>query len=90
MKKYKRKPIEVEAIQFYVEKDKNKAFQFTQKMFMSWPIEYDKKDNPFITIDIPEGKLICRQGDWIIRDIAGDLSVCRDDIFLNRFEKVGK
>lgn len=42
------------------------------------------------TIEIPtvEGLILARPGDWIIRDVFGDLNACRDDIFKAGYDEM--
>lgn len=89
MKKYRHKPIEVEAVQFYAEKSQNKAFQVKSPMFMSWPVKYDKRGNPFIMIQTDGGELKCSQGDWIIKGLSGEYSICKSDVFERSFTEAG-
>lgn len=90
MNKFICRPIEVEAVQFYAERTTNKAFQDKQSMFMKWPVRYDSKGNPSIVIQTDGGDLRCRQGDWIIKGITGEYSICRADAFERSFKKVGE
>lgn len=39
-------------------------------------------------IETLEGRMLARQGDWIIRGVNGELYPCKDDIFRKTYEKV--
>lgn len=48
-----------------------------------------EEDSPFYleaTIPTPEGNLIARHGDWIIRGLKGELYPCKPDVFDAKYE----
>ena len=77
MARYKKRPVVVDAIRFkpekYVEVNQfllehevvNKAF---------WKIDH-------LIIETLEGNMRCKDGDWLIIGVAGELYSCRPDIF---------
>ena len=80
IKKYKKKPVVIEAIQL-IEDNQQEVFDFCE-------------GKAFLTIDntlyIPtlEGKLIATQGDYIIKGVAGEFYPCKPDIFEKTYELV--
>lgn len=99
MGKYRKKPVEIEAVQL---------------LWSTWPemVEFVGADNParesteysdtggevgsggaggdWIELTIPtlEGDHLARHGDWIIRGVSGELYPCRPDIFRATYEPV--
>lgn len=92
MTKYRRKPVEVEAFKFYVD-----AFPdwFTNAVTENKVILHDcnyKKcfKVPRCEIKTLGGTAIANEGDYIIKDVKGELSTCKPDIFKAIYEKVNK
>lgn len=49
-------------------------------------IYYQGGDAPFYTIETLEGSMCANFGDWIIRDVKGELYPCKHDIFEATYE----
>lgn len=81
MKKYRKKPIVIEAIQFN-EDNISEATRFCSTLFM-------RTTEP-LTYFIPtlEGDHQVKEGDFIIKGIAGEFYPCKPDIFLRTYEEV--
>lgn len=77
--KYRKKPIVVEAEQFFPDKE-------------PWPSGVVKDPAPHVTaswwIHTPEGGHVVVPGDWIITGIQGELYPCKPDIFEATYEPV--
>lgn len=81
MKKYIKKPVEVEAIQY----NKNKigeSLDFCDKM------QYNSNDNEYY-IKTLEGKMKVSERDYIIKGIKGEFYPCKPDIFEATYQSVG-
>ena len=81
VKKYKKKPIVIEAIQL-TEDNQQEVFDFCEgKAFLT-------VDN---TLYIPtlEGKMIGRIGDYIVKGVNGELYPCKPDIFEKTYDEYG-
>lgn len=90
IKKYRKKPVEIEALKF----DGNK------KSVQELCIWIDKEDKygeifidyrytpPVVSINTLEGKMIVGIGDYIIKGINGEFYPCKPDIFKNTYEEV--
>lgn len=82
--KYRKKPVEVEVIQYQAELGNNRV--------MNWLALYgvDVKDWLFhdgeITIPTLEGKMKVSDGDYIIRGVKGEYYPCKPDIFALTYE----
>jgi hypothetical protein len=77
IKKYVKKPVVVEAIQFTVE-NKDIAFNFVQ---CNRSADHDDSGNPVLKIQTLEGVMIATIGDYIIKGINGEFYPCKPDIF---------
>ena len=84
MKKYRKKPVEVEAIQFTNE-TKDQSLNFIT--CSAYPI-WDDKGNPAIKIQTLEGWIIASFGDWIIKGVKGEFYPCKSDIFDLTYEEI--
>jgi len=78
MKKYRKKPVVIEAMQFWV------------NSFEGWPFGvYKDNESPTgYAIDTLEGSYHVTEGDWIIKGIKGELYPCKPDIFNATYELV--
>lgn len=82
MAKYRKKPVVVEAEQFFPSK--------------TWPfgvdaISYDNGDPTSWTgfrIETPDGWVSVTPGDWIVTGVANDRYPCKPDIFEATYERV--
>lgn len=87
MQKFRKKPVEIEAIKFTRDNwEEIKAF--TNQTAHSLTIE--KRIDGIATCIIPtlEGKHIATEGDWIIKGIKGEFYPCKPDIFEATYEEV--
>ena len=77
-KKYAKKPIVIEAI------------QFTGDNMMACLEFCPIGEEEFEQIYIPtlEGEMTCTKGDWIIKGIKGEFYPCKPDIFEKSYEEV--
>lgn len=92
MTKYRKKPVVIEAFKFYVD-----AFPdwFTNAVTENKVILHDcnyKKSFkvPRCEIKTLEGTIVAHEGDYIIKNVKGELSTCKPDIFETTYEKVNK
>jgi hypothetical protein len=74
MAKYRKKPIIVEATQWFVGDD-------------PLPGMYNERDG-FYSLKTPEGILSIGDGDWIITGISGEYYPCNPNIFEQTYEPV--
>lgn len=77
--KFKKKPIEVEALQYLREENIFAAQDFCPAL------TYDPAENEYYILTL-EGKMHIAHGDWIIKDIAGEFYPCKPDIFKETYE----
>lgn len=80
--KFRKKPIEIEAEQWFPGKMMNSKKQ----PFVS----YDFGQEGPATIETLEGRMNVSKGDWIIRGVNGEYYPCKPDIFEKTYEKVSQ
>ena len=84
IKKYRKKPIVIEAIQF-TDELKDIAYNFVR---CNVSADFDETGQPILKIQTLEGVMIARYGDWIIKGAAGEFYPCKSDIFKMTYELV--
>ena len=87
IKKYRKKPLTIEAIQFADNADCILAihkfiWQETTR------VNYEDKDNPYIKIETLEGTIRAAVGDYIIKGVNGEFYPCKPNIFAKTYEEV--
>lgn len=98
MGKYRKKPVEIEAIQFF---DQPEELINIQEFMGNIDITIDYKDfnDPKLKIETLEGVMDASLGDWIIKGIKGEFYPCKPDIFelsyessdiFNKFDKISQ
>ncbi|AYO92169.1 TPA: hypothetical protein VJZ89_001235 [Streptococcus pyogenes] len=87
--KYRKKPVEVEAFQWYGDIRQKEDPEWIISAISeerAW-IEVDKVVNsPVLRINTLEGVMTANQGDYIIKDVAGEFYPCKPDIFEQTYE----
>lgn len=82
--KFRKKPVEVEAIQYLGTKNCEECHTFMG-------IDHDDGelcDANFLYIETLEGQMEASTGDWIIKGIQGEFYPCKPDIFELTYEQV--
>lgn len=85
MKKYRKKPVVVDAVQFT---DENSFYLIVEWIGEENLADGTSPDEETIEIITLEGNHIARIGDWIIRGIKGEFYPCKPDIFEATYEEV--
>ena len=83
MGRYRKKPVEIDAIQFV---DLSTVIDWIEQLRaeVSWTV------SPLaITIPTLEGDMTASRGDWIIRGVKGEFYPCKPDIFEATYDFVG-
>ena len=88
MKKYVKKPIEVEAIQITSDNLLELRNFLVNNDTAYGCIEFDFIGAITVTIETLEGDMEAHEGDYIIKGIRGELYPCRKDIFEETYEEV--
>lgn len=86
MPRYRKRPLEVEAIQWDGSKE-------IADVLHTWSNEKAKlnflKEDPSVMalfIDTPEGVMRADRGDWIIKGVKGEVYPCKPDVFDMTYE----
>jgi hypothetical protein len=82
MRKYVKKPIVVEALQWTGENTKE-IVAFCTECF-----SYQKNDVNILVINTLEGTMKASIGDYVIKGIQGEFYACKPDIFLLTYDDV--
>jgi len=88
--KYRKKPIVVEAMQL------NRNFAevickwIGRNNIASYNLGEFNEDSCYIYIKTPEGPMLAKEGDYIIKGIKGEFYPCKPDIFEATYEKVNE
>lgn len=87
MKKYRKKPVVIEAIQFV---DTTERIGEIQEFMggITIRVDYADKNNPIIKIETLEGVMAASEGDYIIKGVHGEFYPCKPDIFEKTYEEV--
>lgn len=78
--KFRKKPVIIDAIQW------NGSLPFPEEFSSMGFLEHENGYD--LEIDTLEGTMLCRQGDYIIKGVAGEFYPCKPEIFERTYEKV--
>jgi hypothetical protein len=81
IKKYRKKPIVIEAVQYRRGENIASCLNFCDKMI------FNPKTNEY-EIETLEGNHLVSEGDFIIKGVAGEFYPCKPDIFERTYELV--
>jgi hypothetical protein len=84
--KYKKKPVEIQAVQ-YTGNNEHEIMEFAGDARVRC-VPMSMTLRPSITIDTLEGVMTASEGDFIIRGVKGELYPCKPDIFAATYEAV--
>lgn len=102
MARFRKKPVEIEAIQFNGYDDYVKIQDLFHEThgFVDSPIGFNalrvdldedggfKTPATFLTIETLEGLMTADLGDWVIRGVKGEFYPCKPDIFEQTYDPV--
>ena len=91
--KYRKKPVEIEAVQLtedlalrcFIDRERG---PFGLHINGEFHRERRTVTTAYATIDTLEGKMRADLGDWIIKGVKGELYPCKPDIFTETYEPV--
>jgi hypothetical protein len=88
-KTYRKKPVEIQAIQF-TGYNATEIAEFVGEQFSGYHIVYDQtaEYGEEYTIETLEGDMTVRPNDWIIRGVQGEFYPCKPDIFEATYDEV--
>lgn len=83
---FRKKPVTIEAIQF------KGGWAGDGSVIANWigrNAEWSSlPDGGILTIHTPEGAMMAKEGDWIIKGVNGEFYPCKPDIFEKTYEAV--
>jgi hypothetical protein len=92
-KKYRKIPIEIEAIQF-TEESKNMVYRWACSIQNNIYHGFDENNKPILIIPTLEGEMICSLGDYLIKEPfpmdSRKLYPCKPLIFEQSYEPIGE
>lgn len=95
MSKFRKKPVEIEAVQYQGGSDRDGYFfaemkpQWLADAFSVQPGHVGsvwRKVDGTLRIATLEGEMVAQPGDWIIQGVQGELYPCKPDIFAATYE----
>lgn len=94
-KKYRKRPVEIEAVQWLGDNQLEIGLFVGMQLEYSIPpplMEFDREDIPnsayIIRIPTLEGTMVATRGDFIIKGIHGEFYPCKPEIFEKTYEEV--
>lgn len=82
MRKYKKKPVEIEALQW----SGDNVVEIVE--FCSACYHYYRDNTPVLMIETLEGPMRASVGDYVIKGIKGEFYACKPDIFKLTYDEV--
>jgi len=88
--KFRKKPIEIEAIEFDGTEDNARHIATEFKVQPGQMMYYPPKGEftPHMDIRTLEGVFRANAGDWIIKDVNGEYYPCKSEIFEKTYDRV--
>ena len=87
MARYRKKPVEIEALQFIDDVDRiTELSNFIDNQDVQ--VSYKDPKNPKLLIETLEGVIEASVGDYVIRGVHGEFYPCKPDIFNETYEEV--
>lgn len=88
MKKYRKKPVVIEAMQFNGIDDYMQIIKWVEASGETPSADEFEYRTPIMLIPTLEGTMSANPGDFIIRGIQGEFYPCKPDIFRETYEEV--
>ena len=87
VKKYKKKPVVIEALQFTDDVERlEELAHFIDNQNLR--VSYKDPDNPKLILDTLEGIMEASVNDYIIKGIQGEFYPCKPEIFKDTYDEV--
>lgn len=86
MKRYRKKPVIIEAIQWNGD-NATEIYLFFKTVLHNYYFEIDEADQ-VIRIETLEGIMTANKGDYIIKGVKNEFYPCKPDIFEQTYEEV--
>ena len=85
MARFRKRPVEVEAMQF-TDENKDRVFNWLPNGIRM--ADLDAAGKPTLKIDTLEGVMTATLGDWVIKGVNGEFYPCKPDIFEKTYEPI--
>jgi hypothetical protein len=85
--KFRKKPVEIEAIQF-TRLNWEEVYRFTNDTAFSLIIERRIGGECSCVIPTLEGNMLAHENDWIIKGVKGEFYPCKPDVFGLTYERI--
>lgn len=85
--KYRKKPVEIEAVQWNG-LNSNEIAEFMKMPIRTKTLPEEGNPNGKITIETLEGNMTASVNDFIIKGVQGEFYPCKPDIFELTYEKI--
>ncbi|RND53500.1 hypothetical protein [Lacticaseibacillus paracasei] len=83
--KYRKKPVEIEAVQFA--DDPDTLIKINDVLGLDpVNVSYEDADNPVLKIPTLKGVMTAQVGDYIVKGVHGEFYPCKPDIFEETYE----
>lgn len=89
IKKYRKKPVVIEAVQFTGE-NIEECQSVAPHAMSAYISNIRLAGKQCLSIQTLEGRMRADPGDWIIKDVAGEVYPCKPDIFAKTYEEIEK
>ncbi len=86
--KFRKKPVEIEAIQLTEESIVDVLSWITNHQDVEIATNGDTGEVKGIFIGTLEGQMLASMGDWVIQGVNGEFYPCKPDIFEKTYDKV--
>lgn len=91
MEKYRKKPVEIEAMEFKTIEDYLKIVEWMKESGDTHALANEVHyKTPIMIIHTLEGAMAANPGDYIIKGVKGEFYPCKPDIFKSTYDKVTK
>ncbi|WP_273483631.1 hypothetical protein [Desulforamulus ruminis] len=87
MARYKKRPVVIEAFQWFNHTELNETPEWFRKAIENGTVQLNYDGT--ITIETFEGPHLSREGDYIIQGVKGEIYPCKPDIFEMTYEPEG-
>lgn len=80
MKRYRKKPLVIDAVQWNGRDDNARLRDFAGAAVRFYPTQQEPE------IPTPEGDMFVSRGDWVIKGVKGEFYPCKPDVFAATYE----
>lgn len=82
--RFRKKPVEIDAVRFIAPMEPSEQPRWLADALRLGRVRFG--EDRTLKIDTLEGQMTAREGDWIIRGVAGEIYPCKPEIFAATYE----